>query len=135
MSHQLLPQWMGSLFPPGGWPYQDERTGMKFDSMAGGLDDRVLQVRQHRRANPNQYPNPADYDSGLIRQQIIDYACERRPELCGGDEIPKAANPAAVRQSADCPKCGSPSNATPTYCSSCSGNRVKFWTCSCGEKF
>jgi hypothetical protein len=136
MSHQLAQEWLGSRFPPGGYPYQDERTGMRFDAMAGGMDDRVLQVRQHRIANPNQYPNPADYDSGLIRQQVTNYICERRPELCGGDAvIPTIPNPATLRQSADCPKCGSPSNAVATMCASCGGNKVKYWTCSCGERF
>jgi hypothetical protein len=109
---------------------------MRFDAGAGGMDDRVLQVRQHRLANPNQYPNPADYDSGLIRQQIVDYMCERRPELCGGDAVlPTIPNPATLRPTANCPKCGA-LDATATMCASCGGNKVKYWNCNvCGERY
>ena len=133
----LLPQWQGSAWPPGGYPFQDPRTGMKFDAMAGNIDHKVAQVRQHRLANPTAYPNGERTNPDAVRQEIVDYICGKNPALCMEGFVPPTpnpSNPAAIVQTVNCPKCGL-LDAKPTICPTCSGTRVKYWTCSCGEIF
>lgn len=133
---QLSPEWQGSRFCPGGYPYTDYKTGRVFDAMAGGLDDRVRQVQDHRRANASLY-SASDLDAGVVRQQIIDFMCNRRPSLCGGTDSATMPNPnpAILLPTANCPSCGA-LDAKPEMCASCGGSRVKYWTCNvCGTKY
>jgi hypothetical protein len=133
----LLPQWQGSAWPPGGFPFVDPRTGMKFDAMSGNIDHKIGQVQQHRRANPTVYPNGEGTSADFIRQEIVDYMCGRNMSLCMEGTITsmaKPSNPAAIVQTVNCPSCGK-IDAVPTFCVTCGGNKVKYWTCSCGTQF
>lgn len=138
MSLQLRPEWRGTRFPNGGYPYQDRKTGFKFDAMAGNLEDRIKDVRKHRMANPTLYPDVKDLDSDNIRQEIIDYMCHRSPELCQEGDVDLSLIPrndvSAIVQTQTCVNCGSSTNAKPVMCASCGNNRVKYWMCSCGMK-
>lgn len=103
--------------------------------MAGDLNDRVRQVREHRLANRTIYPNAESLDAGAIRQEIIEYMCHRRPELCIEGLKAAIPNPAKTVVDATCPKCGS-KDVTPNYCKTCGGNRVESYTCNaCKSKF
>jgi len=133
--NRLDEQWLGTRFPPGGFPFQDQRTGQVFNAMAGGMEDRIIDVQKHRRANPNIYPEEKYHTTDFIRQEIIDFMCNAKPSICGGQDPVAPRSPAALVQTVECPKCGSSSNAKPEFCASCGGNRIKFWICSCGEKF
>ena len=133
----LLPQWQGSAWPPGGFPFTDPRTGMKFDAMSGNIDHKVQQVQQHRRANPSVYPNGEGMNPDAIRQEIVDFMCAKNISLCmEGSVAPtvRPGNPAAIVQTVNCPSCGK-LDATPNFCVTCGGNKVRSWSCSCGTEF
>lgn len=127
-----------SGWPPGGYPFKDPRTGKVFDGMSADLGLQAKNVVIHRRGNPRVYP-PNDtgwFDVGAIRQEIINYMCSLRPELCT-DGVPLPLNePAAfaVQKPAHaCPKCGS-HEASPVYCKTCSGQKITGWKCVCGTE-
>lgn len=131
----LLPEWGGSRFPPGGYPYQDEKTGKVFDAMAGGLDDRVRQVREHRLANKHIFTDQSWFDTGFIRNQIVEYMCNRRPELCIEGLKAAIPNPAKTVVDATCPKCQS-KDVAPKYCQSCGGSKIEAFVCNqCSARF
>lgn len=139
MSLQLKVEWRGTRFPSGGFPYVDAKTGFKFDAMAGNLEYRIKDVRKHRLANPNVYSDNKYLDEDFIRQEIIEFMCHKTPEICqeGGDvdlsTIP-VDDPSKMVQTQTCPNCGSSTSAHPVFCSSCGGNKIKWWLCSCGMK-
>lgn len=136
MNYTLKDEWTGTRFPAGGYPYVDARTGMKFDAMAGGINDRILDVQKHRRANPTVFPEQEWHDAGFIRQQIINFMCTKNTSLCiETDAIKIASNASNFVQTQNCPQCGSATDAKPEYCASCGGSKIKWWICACGQKF
>lgn len=125
----------GTTWVPGGYPYVDGRTGKKFDGMSADLDMQVANVLVHRQANPRIYPpdqsqflNPA-----TVRQEITDYICSRRPELCGQAQLKTQTNLVVAQPNKVCPKCKG-TVFTPNFCKTCgSGNKIKSWSCAaCG---
>jgi hypothetical protein len=127
----LLPEWQGTRFCPGGYPFTDGRTGYVFDAMAGGLNDRVADVMKHRRANPNLYPptEPKYLDRDWIRLEIIDFMCAKRPELCGDLPLPKPQKLNVIElPTTECQKCGA-TNWKPIFCPTCGGNRITGFEC------
>ena len=131
----LLPQYQGSQFPPGGFPFTDPKSGRVFDAMAGGLADRIRDVTKHRLSNPAMYSGD-EINPDPIRQEIVDFMCGKRPQLCMEGFIPVIPNPAALVQTVSCPTCGL-LDAKPTFCPTCGGgDRIKFWTCNnCNTQF
>lgn len=139
MSLQLRVEWRGTRFPPGAFPFTDPKTGYKFDANAGNLDFRIKDVRKHRLANPNVYSDKKYLDEDFIRQEIIEFMCHKTPEICQEGDVDvstiKVSDPSKVVQTQTCTNCGSSTNAHPVFCASCgSGDRVKYWLCSCGMK-
>lgn len=137
MSLMLLPQWSRQQFPSGGYPYTDKRTGHVFDATAGNLDMRVNDVRKHRLANTHIYTNATDFDRDAIRQEIVDFMCNRNPSLCSDVDLSLAPppTPEAPKLTHSCVKCGA-MDATANICLSCGGRAVKNWTCNiCGNVF
>lgn len=133
----LKPEWQKSVFPPQGFPYTDKKTGYVFDATAGGLKDRVEDVRKHRMANPNHYPDQVDLNRDVIKSEIIAFMCHRNPDLCTEIDLALAPKPEpeAPKPSHACVKCGS-WDSKPNYCLSCGGNRVKDYTCNvCGHVY
>jgi hypothetical protein len=121
-------------WPPGGFPFKDARTGKNFEGMSADLDLQVLNVIQHRKANPSFYPSTetSAFEPANIRQQIIDYMCLLRPHLCGGPEIDRTYQ--APVPTDKCPKCGS-DKAEPVFCRTCGGQKITGWKCvSCGAE-
>jgi len=110
---------------------------MRFDPCAGGMNDRINDVQKHRRANPTVYPpTDAQYlDSGFIYQQIVDFMCNQKPELCG--EAPKyPAQKINVIETPlfACLKCGN-TDWKAIMCPTCGTSRITGWECkSCGAK-
>lgn len=120
-------------WPHGGHPYQDPRTGKKFDGMSADLDLQTLNIIQHRQANPGFYPSTerSAFESAAIRQQIIDYMCLLRPQLCGDSSKPDPTYQAPV-PNGRCANCGS-DQAEPVYCKTCAGQKITGWKCKqCG---
>lgn len=119
-------------WPTGGYPFRDPRTGKLFEGMSADLTLQVLNVIQHRRANPTFYPSTetSAFEPSNIRQQIIDHMCLLRPQLCGGP-APDTTYQAPVPTD-KCPKCGS-DKAEPVFCKTCSGSKIVAWKCGqCG---
>lgn len=125
-------------FIPGGFLFQDPRTGMTFKD--GGFYSVVSQIQRHRQANPRLYPIDdgkwLDYDS--ICQELDDYSCLRLgndPHWCsGGTPAPK--NPKkvgyTVTMPTPCTQCGG-TNGTEIVCATCGGRKVTGWKCvACG---
>lgn len=132
----LRPEWTKGRFPPQGFPYTDKRTGHVFDATAGDLTYRVADVQKHRRANPHVYPDAQDLNADFIRQEIIDFMCNKNPSLCSDVDLSLVAPPApeSPKPSHPCVRCQS-WDLKPNYCLSCGGNRISDWTCnSCGAK-
>lgn len=134
MNHELLPEWTGTRWPPGGYPFKDGKTGKNFDPMAGDITERVRQVQAYRRANPHIFTDQNELDSSGIRTEIIAYICTHNPSICVGDIVAALPNPEAPR-SPKCPKC-SATDATPKYCPTCGGSKIDYYTCNqCQTKF
>jgi predicted RNA-binding Zn-ribbon protein involved in translation (DUF1610 family) len=133
---KLNDEWMGTRFPPNGYPFQDPRTGLKFDAMSGGLDDRVTQVIKHRRANPNIYPqtDPKYLDVDWVRLEIIDYICQQVPSNCNNGIVPKPVINVIELPTTPCPSCGQVSWSA-AFCRTCGSGKISSYKCmNCGAK-
>jgi hypothetical protein len=127
-----------SGWPPGGYPFVDKRTGKNFDGMSADLGMQAKNVADHRKANPAIYPLSEGqwFDDLFIRQEIIEYMCSLRPELCYDGSAVK--NPIWTEPvppaGKTCIKC-SGTEMSPTYCKTCSGRKVVSWKCNkCGTE-
>lgn len=125
----------GTQWPPSGYPYVDGRTGKKFDGMSADLDMQVKNVLTHRQANPRIYPpDQAEFlNPASVRQELVNYICSLKPELCGQPEVKTQTNLVVPQPNKVCPKCqGTVFKAN--YCQTCgSGNKIKSWSCvACG---
>jgi hypothetical protein len=65
--------------PPGGWRYKVEQTGQEFNDVS--LDALMQRLLAHYRANG--YTAPVN-----LKEQVIDYICNRTPDYCTGSEPP-----------------------------------------------
>jgi len=133
---RLATEWQGTRHPPGNFPFKDARTGHPFDPNAGGMRDRIADVQKHRRANPTVYlsTEPQYFDANFIQQQIEDFMCNLRPEICG--EAPKLEAKVNVLEIPmfACAKC-SATDWKARYCPTCAGQRVEGFTCNaCGNR-
>ncbi len=125
-------------FPPGGFPYVDPKTGMRFSGFDGTVHHIAQQVSNHRRANPNLYPVGEHhwFDLNYIVQQIYEQKAGVQPWLFVGfpDQTPSATHiPQKTPEMGYC-ICGG-SEVEEILCSTCGGRRVTGYKCkSCGKK-
>lgn len=125
-------------FPPGGFPFQDKRTGKKFDGMSADLKLQAMNVIQHRRGNMRLYPATEGmaFNSDAVQQEILEQVCANHRGICVEQvkSLPMSRNFAVVKSNKSCPKCGN-TDLTPKYCKTCSGSKIRGWTCDkCGTE-
>lgn len=123
---------------PGGYPFMDPRTGMKFDGFdAGGFSDQVNRIIRHRTANPRIYP-PTDgkwlnFEEVTIELEL--YQCMRLgydKRYCSDPAVSEEVAAAASHQSGVCRFCGG--TLKERLCPTCSGHKVIGYTCiKCGS--
>lgn len=123
----------GSM-PPGGYYFQDAKTGMKFDGMSVTFAEQVQKIINHRRANPLVYPasEPKYLLTLSVGQELDDYTClrlGRNSSYCTG---PQSATAPRVVPNRLCPTCGA--ILAPRYCSTCSGNKILAYRCPTCKK-
>jgi len=127
----------GGIMLPGGYPYVDPKTNMRFDGFeAGGFYDQVAKIIQHRSSNPQLYPpgNPEYLETNFVANQLDEYQCQRfggDARYCGqtSAEIERAASAQAAGV---CQFCGG--ELEQRYCPTCSGQRVIGTRCKkCGS--
>jgi hypothetical protein len=122
--------------PPGGYYFQDGKTGMKFDGMAVTFNEQVGKIITHRLANPKVYPpsEPKYITTDSVTQELDDYTClrlGRNSSYCTGPQSPTAPRVSVNRL---CPDCGT--ILTPHYCATCSGNKILDYLCpKCNKSF
>jgi len=125
-------------FPPGGFPFTDSRTKMKWNGYEGTPAMTAAKVITHRRANPMLYPAGISeaFDLNSVVQEIFAQKFTTSPELFSGYGPPDAVvqvnmnapTGPAVSASTPC-QCGS-NQIVPVYCQTCSGNRVTGYRCA-----
>lgn len=123
-------------WPAGGYPFRDPRTSKVFDGMSADLNLQAQNVVKHRRANPRFYPSNDThwFQVSIVRQEIVDYMCGQKPELCtDGVASPAHSNLAVQQPSSKCPSCGS-GEATAILCKTCSGQKIVGWKCKACSK-
>lgn len=123
---------------PGGYPYTDPKTGMKFDGFdAGGFGDQVLRIIRHRMANKARYPatEPQFLDEAFVANQVDEYQCLRLgndPRYCQDESQPGINLPAVTADS----KCQCGGALLPRYCPTCKGQRIIGYICGvCGKTY
>lgn len=123
-------------FPPGGWPYADPRSGMRFPGMEQTFEEQVSKIIRHRLGNygAGKLYDPAKGDEKHISTEEVtyelhEYTCQRLgydPKFC----YPKDHSQQVVLRdkffetpnNRTCPKCN---NALKDkLCPTCQGNRV-----------
>jgi len=73
-----------NALPPGGFPYTQPETGMKFTGMVG-FQQQVATIVAHRRKNNLARSNP-----GEVTQDLHDFTCARlgnNPEFCSDGTV------------------------------------------------
>lgn len=129
-----------SQFPPGGYPFIDPKTGMKFNGWEGSPQMIAVKVAEHRRGNPTFYPDGAGQDTNGIIQEIFAQKMKSMPWLFVGqpDQGPQPypSEPASQAVTILGDKCGCGSTEyEPIYCPTCSGKRITGYKCkSCGRQ-
>lgn len=134
------------VYPPGGFPFKDPRTGKYYEGLSNDLNSRAREIIRDRLLNPKIYPQHESqwFAMTSVIDEIILPICIAWPNYCitdgkyfsTGAENAAASTPQA-KYVADvlCPQCGAGSwekvMKTPT-CKSC-GPRLAGWRCSnCG---
>lgn len=127
-----------SQFPQGGWPFEDPLTKRKFNGWEGTPQMIAVKVAEHRRANPQLYPDGKGQDLNSIVQEIYAQKVRVMPWLFTGypDKNPaypsQPAAKAVVIKGEKC-TCGA-TEFKPVYCPTCSGRRITGYVCaSCGK--
>ena len=121
-------------FPPGGYPFTDPRTGMKFNGAEATFDQQVNKIIQHRLINPKVYP-PDDTQwitVPYVAAELDKFQCDRLgndPRFCTG--------PAATVQyfklaGKFCDSCGG--TLAEVLCPTCGGRKVTGWKCQICQK-
>lgn len=122
-------------YPPGGYPFQDARTGMKFDGMSDSFSGIVNQIIAHRQANPNIY-SPSEgkwFNFDLVADELDRATCLR---LGNSDKWCRGVNDVTVAlpKAKVCPSCDVP--LEEKLCPTCSGRRLVGYRCpKCGKDF
>jgi len=132
-------------FPRDGFRLSDPHTAKLFEDPYSDMNTLVKQVIEHRRGNPNIYPesNAAAFDSKAVELEILIQFCADKPQYCEdsarpGQPYPPVPDPAAVRatvvsqpEGKKCLKCGG-SDFEPVICMSCGGRRTGYKCIKCG---
>lgn len=114
-------------FPPGGYPFTDERTGFKVDPMSGTPDMHAVKIIAHRRANPHIYPpaEPQWFDQTSVREEVLQQKFKTNPELFVGQpekiKLIKAKSKVIDPGNSIC-ECGA-LDWEPTFCPTCGGRK------------
>jgi hypothetical protein len=124
-------------FPSGGIIYEDPRTPTaKWLDDHTAVDDRAREIIVFRLANPSIYPEPAWTDFNFVRQQVVDYNCQRLgndPNYCL-EVKPKGGSAPATVAARLCPDCNI--EIVPDFCPTCSGKRITGYHCpTCKKEF
>lgn len=124
-------------FPPGGFPFQDPKTGVQFNGLeAGGFNDQVRKIIAHRLANAKLYPNGNAFDFDSVAMELEIHQCQRlgnNPKYCRDTEHRTVQHQASIGNPI-CPLCKKP--MSERYCPSCSGKKLIGWRCErCHTEF
>jgi len=126
-------------FLPGGYPYIDPKTGMRFDGMECGFDEQVQRIIKHRLANPNLYPasDPQFLSTTKVADVLDEYQCDRlgrSDQYCVGEgAAQKNLSPSYLVNTLG--KCSCGGEWEERYCPTCSSKRLVGWTCKvCGKR-
>ena len=121
--------------PPGGFPFVDPKTGMKFSGQEGGIRDTVERVLQHRLSNPKIFSG-ADLGFDDVLEEVDCWQCTRLGSDSRWCTNGKPGSPQIVVRVANqfCPDCGS--TMTEKLCATCGGRKVVGYTCGkCGKEY
>lgn len=115
--------------PPGGFVFTDPRVPAKKFGKGGGKDDLDNEVLEWRLLNPQVYPpsEPKFLTREHVSAETHTYNCNRlgnNPKYCKDDNAPKVRS---IAGSTTCPACGGA--LAPVYCATCSGKKIKGYTC------
>jgi predicted RNA-binding Zn-ribbon protein involved in translation (DUF1610 family) len=122
--------------PPGGFPFQDPKTGRKFSGSEGGIRDTVERVLQHRLSNPIIFTNAALLDFEHILEEVDCYQCLRLGNPSQYCTNGKSGSPKIALRVVNkfCPECGT--MMTERYCPTCSSRKLVGYNCGkCGKEF
>lgn len=123
-------------FPPAGFAFTDPKTGFKFNGLeAGGFNDQVRRIIQHRAVNPVKYPpaNSQAFDFDAVAMELEAYQCLRlgnNPRYCfdTDNKSPTRVYPASrINGVPICPVCKQA--MSERYCPGCSGQRLIGYRC------
>lgn len=121
-------------FPPGGFPYLDPKTGMKFPGLEANFKQQVGKIIAHRFVNGKKYPPEQQqyFDYDFVAEQLDEEQCRRLgndPRWCHDTEKPNNRRAAAVPdgEAPNCHACGR--LMVKRYCRTCGGQRAKGWKC------
>jgi hypothetical protein len=136
MSNTRLIRRDGAMLP-GGYPFVDGRTNMRFDGFdSGGFGDQVLRIIKHRKANPSVYPaeDAKFLTESFVADELDEYQCQRfgyDARYCGPTDQ-EVIRIQKLREQGICQFCGK--GLLPRYCPTCSGQKLIGYTCSgCGS--
>lgn len=126
-------------FPPGGWPFKDERTGFKVGEYEGTPEMQAEKVIKNRRANPHLYPAAEGhwFSRDAVVQEIYRNKFKTHAYLFAGRPDKTASSVLSpprkqIEQAASICACGA-NYFEPVYCPTCSGKRIKSYKCrKCG---
>lgn len=136
MKLQLKPR---RQFAPGGFAFVDPRTGVQFSGYELGIEGQVSKIIEHRQRNPKIYP-PGEaqwFDREHVMQEVLRPLYLHRPDMFVGTDdfgkpLPNHELPSKEPQQVYGCVCGS-KDYTPTYCPTCSGQRINGYRCTkCG---
>ena len=123
---------------PGGMPYVDPRTNMRFDGFeCGDFDGQVRKIIAHRLGNPKLYPptEPQFYEYTYVADSLDTYQCQRlgnSDNYCVGDGAVGQNTPRAVVVDGKCSACGG--EIIERICPTCSGRKIIGHICKgCGK--
>lgn len=130
-------------FPPGGYPYYDPRTGIRYNGLEGTFDDIMRKIQADRKRNPRVYPPDEEQgkflDLVFIGKSLDEYTCNRlgnSTRWCtdgNGQVINRNYNLGKI-QLTTCPDCNVA--LQEKICPTCSGHRVIGYVCpKCGRTF
>lgn len=123
---------------PGGYPFMDPRTGLKFDGFdAGGFGDQVHRIIKHRSLNPRHYPSDdlkwLNFEEVCIELEV--YQCLRLggdKRFCVDPDVSEAEAAKTSHATGICRFCGG--ELKERLCPTCSGHRVIGYQClKCGS--
>ncbi len=137
----LLQPKNNNQFPPGGFGFEDPKTGFKCVGYEGTPQMHAVKIRDHRRANPKFYPTGEGhwFDLNSIVQEIYQQKVRTHPYLFKGypdkgPPIVKQDNSESIISPTVFCECGS-NEWEVQYCRSCSGKRITGRKCKkCGKE-